>query len=227
MSVNQYLKMLEGVYGNGTNNHPEHNSNPDYWNILLGDLRNKNNFVGKSALDFGCGKGRNVSNMRNLCDFERIDGVDLSQNNIDYCNLTKDVKNNFYKNNGLDINCIVENEKYDFVMSTIVLQHVCVYEIRYNLLKEIYRLLKKDGIFSFQMGYGESNEYQNDAKITNYYENNYYALNSNGTFDVRVNSPNELIKDLENIGFYNISYNIKKSWEDGGHLEWIYVRAQK
>lgn len=228
MSINTYVQMLDGVYLNGTNNHPEHNSNPDYWDILLGDLKkNKEKFANKKALDFGCGKGRNVSNMISLCDFESVDGVDLSQNNIDFCNRNKNIKSTFYKNNGLDLSCITEEEKYDFIMSTIVLQHICVYELRYKILQEIFRLLKKGGIFSFQMGYGDSNTYEKDAKITDYYDNNYFAINSNGTHDVRVTSPSQLIKDLTNIGFIDVVYDIKASWEDGGHLEWIYVKAKK
>ena len=38
---NKYTSMQKGAYANGTSNHEEHNSNEDYWNILLGDLKNK------------------------------------------------------------------------------------------------------------------------------------------------------------------------------------------
>ena len=52
---NKYTNMQKMQYASGTSNHEEHNMNPDYWNILLGDLQNKENWKGKVALDFACG----------------------------------------------------------------------------------------------------------------------------------------------------------------------------
>ena len=69
---NPYTLMQKGWYNPGTNNHEEHNNNPDYWDILLKDLKDKDKWAGKNALDFGCGKGRNVTNMLSLCDFNKI-----------------------------------------------------------------------------------------------------------------------------------------------------------
>ena len=60
---NQYTKMQKKQYSNGTSNHSEHNSNDDYWNILLDDIKNKDAWKDKVGLDFGCGKGRNVTNL--------------------------------------------------------------------------------------------------------------------------------------------------------------------
>jgi 2-polyprenyl-3-methyl-5-hydroxy-6-metoxy-1,4-benzoquinol methylase len=79
--------MQKKFYKNGTTDHREHNDNPDYWRSLLGDI-NKN-FDGKRALDFGCGKGRNISNLLSIAKFENVDGSDLSSENIEYC------RNNF------------------------------------------------------------------------------------------------------------------------------------
>ena len=60
--------MQKSRYNKGTSNHEEHNSNPNYWDILLSDLKDKELWKGKKALDFACGKGRNVINMLNLQD---------------------------------------------------------------------------------------------------------------------------------------------------------------
>lgn len=227
MNLNSYVQMISNVYLGGTNNHPEHNSNPHYWSILLKDIIcNSEQFDDKFFLDFGCGKGRNVLNAHYIANWNSADGIDISENNINYCNATySPLRSKFYKNNGIDLSDI-ESNKYNFVMSTIVLQHLCVYELRFNILKEIFRVMCDDGIFSFQMGFGDDS-FVKDAQISSYYDNNYNALDSNGTFDVRISDPQNMIDDLIKIGFRNISYVIKPSWADGGHMYWIYFRANK
>jgi ubiquinone/menaquinone biosynthesis C-methylase UbiE len=227
MTVDSYVEMLKHVYSSGTNNHPEHNTNPDYWGTLLRYvIKNTEKLEGKYALDFGCGKGRNVSNLLRLAKWKQVDGVDISQNNIEFCRNTHD-KNitNFYHNNGRDLSDLNSNF-YDFVMSTIVFQHICVHEVRFKLFEEIFRIMKKGGVFSLQMGYGDSS-FVKDAKISNYYDNNYLASNSNGTYDVRVSDEKELINDLTKIGFKTVTCVVKPSWADGGHLYWIYTEAVK
>lgn len=227
MNLNNYVDMLSNIYLGGTNNHPEHNSNPHYWALLLRQLIvNPTKFTNKNFLDFGCGKGRNVTNAHSLVEWQTADGVDISPNNINFCKAAYNhLKSNFYLNSGSDLSTL-ESNKYDFVMSTIVLQHICVHELRFNLLKEIYRVMRTGGIFSFQMGFGDLG-FVKDAQISKYHDNNYYALNSNGTFDVRVEKPNDLLDDLTKIGFKNSQYNVKNSWADGGHLFWIYVETNK
>ena len=76
---NKYTQMQESFYTSGTSNHQEHNGNKDYWDILL---NNENKFSEGIALDFGCGKGRNVYNLIQEFDFKRVDGIDISNNNI-------------------------------------------------------------------------------------------------------------------------------------------------
>ena len=62
--TDQYVSMLNNVYRAGTNNHENHNANDAYWKVLLRDVDSR--FDGKIGLDFGCGKGRNVTNMLSL-----------------------------------------------------------------------------------------------------------------------------------------------------------------
>ena len=230
-----YAEMQKAYYEkdakamNDTGNHRRHDENPDYRNILLRELNeNSLKYKGGKALDFGCGQGRNVSNMILWYPglFSRVDGVDISKNNIRYCeaNLAVEVGDEslyrFYVNNGIDLQEL-NSEEYDFVMSTIVFQHICVHEIRFGLMKEIFRTLKPGGVFSFQMGFGERPGITSD-----YYDNTYDALGTNSEHDVRVTDPNFLVKDLHEIGFSYVEWQISHPDYDP-HPNWIYVKAHK
>ena len=225
-SENNYTQMQKRAYSSGTSNHEEHNNNEDYWDILLGDLKNKTNWDGKVALDFACGKGRNVSNMLNLCDWDRVDGIDLSIGNINHNKETYTNQNSaWYCNNGIDVSELMSNE-YDFIMSTIALQHIPVYDIRKSLITDLLRTLKPGGLFSFQMGYG--NDLKSDlGPRSSYFENCYEADGTNSAWDVRVQNEQDVIKDLSEMGFVNTTTTIRESYSDWGHPQWIYVKAYK
>jgi SAM-dependent methyltransferase len=223
---NKYTSMQKDAYVNGTSNHEEHNTNPDYWNILLGDLKNKENWHGKVALDFACGRGRNITNMFNLCDWARVDGIDISEGNITQNRQEYIEQNsNWYCNNGVDVSDLKDNE-YDFIMSTIALQHIPVYDIRKSIITDLYRTLKPNGIFSFQMGYGSGLESELGPRVS-YFENYYDAPGTNSMCDVRIQSEEEIIKDLESIGFVDIKTEVMESYSDSGHPQWIYVKCYK
>ena len=224
---NPYTSMQKSAYSSGTSNHGEHNDNPDYWNVLLGDLKDKDKWEGKNALDFACGKGRNVINMLSLCDWNTADGIDISQDNIDYCNTYYNKFNcKFYCNNGIDVSQL-NSDYYDFVMSTIALQHIPVYEIRRSLITDIFRTMKQGGLFSFQMGYGKDLSDPLNRPRSKYYDNVYEAKETNSGYDVRILDESEVIDDLTNIGFINITTEIKPAFSDIGHSEWIYIKAYK
>jgi SAM-dependent methyltransferase len=223
---NQYTSMQKSAYAGGTSNHEEHNTNPDYWDILLGDLKYKQNWNGKNGLDFACGKGRNVTNMLSLCDWNRVDGIDISSANIEFCKATYLNQNSeWYCNSGTSVSDLKDNE-YDFIMSTIALQHIPVYDIRKSLITDLLRTLKPGGLFSFQMGYGEGLDSQLGRR-SSYYDNSYDARGTNSVHDVRVNNEQDVIDDLTNIGYTNITTQIKESYSDSGHTHWIYVKAYK
>lgn len=230
---NDYAKMQKSYYNvryeEMYENHRRHDTNPDYKNILLKRLNDTPELLkNEMALDFGCGQGRNVSNMilwyPNI--FKQVDGVDIAEKNISICweNLKNEVGNkckyNFYTNNGLDLQELKDNT-YKFVMSTIVFQHICVYETRFLLMSEIFRIMKEGGIFSLQMGYGNGHKH-----TANYYDNIYDATTTNSGYDVKIIDENNLINDLKDIGFKNITYQISKSDFDG-HEKWIYIEAIK
>jgi hypothetical protein len=112
-------------------------------------------------------------------------------------------------------------------MSTIALQHIPVYDIRKSLITDLYRTLKSGGVFSFQMGYGKDLSDVNGRPRSSYFDNSYDASQTNGEYDVRVQNEEDLIKDMESIGFKNVTIEIRDSWSDIGHPQWIYVRCEK
>ena len=228
-STNPYTMMQlgfydrEGLAGNmNRENHRGHNANPDYWNILVNDTSDSS-YKEKTGLDFGCGCGRNVQNL--IPRFRRMDGVDISPVLIEPArsNILKDGtpedRFKLYTCDGVSLNGIPD-EEYDFVMSTIVLQHISVYQIRYNYMKEFLRVLKPGGILSFQMGFG------NRSSSTYYYDNNYTSTTTNGGNDVSVTDPSQITNDLREIGFTNIEHVIREPFDDH-HYKWIFVKAVK
>lgn len=214
----------EGVTG-GMNreNHGGHNKNPDYWNILVKDTES-GAFLDKVGLDFACGCGRNVFNLVNR--FKRMDGVDISPELIKTCISNRnglnmdETKAMFYACNGVSLDIFNDNT-YDFIMSTIALQHICVYSIRFNYFKEFLRILKPGGLLSFQMGFGLGHPIARD-----YHEDYYQATGTNSSCDVRVMDPSYIVDDLTKLGFKNITYTISNSFDDS-HRQWIFVKAYK
>jgi len=200
-----------------------HNNWKDYDEFLFKDVTKQLNEL--NLLDFGCGPGRNLAKFNNQ--FNQLDGVDISQINLD--NARKWLAHNgckignLYKNNGIDLNEI-QNDTYDIVMSTICFQHICVYDIRKNYLKEFYRVLKTGGVLTMQMGYGGKDS---NWKTSQYTENNYDALFTNSGCDTVVLSPDSLKLDLLEIGFTNFNYYIRSVGPGDSHKNWIFFNATK
>lgn len=231
---NKYAKMQKDQYDRTaatwsiTNREPvvgsfdAHNNWPDYDVYLFKDIET----IGKIALDFGCGPGRNIVKFANR--FRRIDGVDISQVNLDKAqewfihnklHFTPILK----MNSGADMSCIDTDNYYDIVFSTICMQHICVYDIRFALLKDFYRVLKPGGSICIQMGLGYS-----PSKVAVAYTDNFTdATVTNGFCDVRVDSPDQIKTDLDKIGFTNFSYDIRPVGPGDNHANWIYFRANK
>jgi len=216
---NRYTNLQKGHYNAGTSDHLEHNANSDYWSILLEPVYSSDT-KGKIALDFGCGKGRNIQNLKQF-EFKRVDGVDISHMNYIHC-VDRFPDSKIYNNNGVDLSEI-EDSVYDFVMSTIVFQHIPVWDIRNQLLTEIYRVMKETGIFSFQMGYGSSIEPGHSSYFGNFYE----ASSTNGGADVQITDEQDLINDLKFIGFKNIKTVVSESFSDNNHTHWLYIKCEK
>ena len=225
MQKNQYER--EASYWNINNLDPvvgsfnAHNNWSDY-EFLFKDIDNLNS---RTVLDFGCGPGRNL--VKYSSQFKRIDGTDIAKKNLDnallwinYNNLNID-NFNLILCNGIDLNNI-NNDEYDIVMSTICMQHICVYEIRLNYLKEFYRVLKPNGYVTIQMGYGSPSPLTVD-----YYDNNYDASTTNRGCDTNISDYTQIEKDLLNIGFKNFNYYIRPTGPGDCHPNWIFFNAQK
>jgi ubiquinone/menaquinone biosynthesis C-methylase UbiE len=228
---NKYTKMQLSQYNSEAAEWSENNRNP-----VVGGFDEQNNWEGyknlfteiddpseKIAIDFGCGPGRNLVKYKDF--FKRLDGVDISPINISKAKMYTEnngINNiNLYVNNGIDLN-VISSEQYDVVMSTICLQHICVYEIRKSYFKEFYRILKNKGIFTAQMGFGNRT-----ANCVEYYDNFYDALATNSACDTKVSSPKQLEDDLLEIGFTNFKYKIDKVGPGDSHQNWIYFSARK
>jgi len=218
--------MQKQQYSLGTTNHEEHNTNPDYWDVLLVNLKDSDRWKNKTALDFACGRGRNVTNLFKLCEWKRVDGIDISEANINHNKQTyTEQASDWYCNNGVDVSSL-KSDEYDFIMSTIALQHIPVYDIRKSILKDLLRTLKPGGIFSFQMGYGEHLESPLGPRVS-YFENYYDAPGTNSVCDVRVQNGDDVVSDLLEIGYDTVTVDIKNSYSDDGHPKWIYIKAYK
>jgi ubiquinone/menaquinone biosynthesis C-methylase UbiE len=195
-----------------------HNNWADYENLFK-DFHNKSEMIG---LDFACGPGRNLVKYKDT--FKQLDGVDISPVNIEKAKgytANNGVNCNLYVNNGIDLS-IIESDTYDFVMSVIAMQHICVYDIRYSIIKDMYRVLKPNGSIAIQMGFGSPS-----PMTVGYYENYYDATGSNRVCDVCIESTEQIENDLLKIGFKNFKHTIGPVGPGDVHPNWIYFNATK
>jgi SAM-dependent methyltransferase len=233
MSFEKYLTMQKDYYDveaekwSLSNKNPvvgwydQHTNFSDYDDYLFKDF----DTTEKLALEYGCGPGRNL--IRFDSRFRQVDGVDISSVNIEKAKLNledalspKPVTSKLFSNNGNDIP--VEDNTYDVVFSVICLQHICVHEIRYKIMQEIYRVLKPAGYFCAQMGFG--NKPGNNSK---YYDNTYEATSTNGGHDVTIDDEDFLKDDLKKIGFNNYKSDIRNVGPGDNHANWIWFQGQK
>jgi ubiquinone/menaquinone biosynthesis C-methylase UbiE len=200
----------------------EHNSWQDYSLYLMQHVPENKSWT---ALEYGCGPGRNILRWSEI--FSRIDGVDISENNLKNAEtflegkISKANWPNLYITDGN--NCgEAKSDYYDFVFSTICLQHICCYDIRKSILTDLFRCLKPGGRLSAQMGYGVPS-----PDTVGYYENNFSARGTNRACDVAIESPEQVKKDLMEIGFSNFESFIRPVGPGDLHPNWIFFTATK
>jgi len=230
MSIQSYLDMQKFQYDRDAahwslshrdpvvGSYDAHNAWSDYDKYLFKDFDTN----GLIALEYGCGPGRNIIRYHNR--FKRIDGVDISsvvleKAKINISNAGFEIPNLIHTN-GKAIPC--DNETYDVVFSTICLQHICVYEIRNAIMKEIYRVLKPGGYICIQMGYGGK---ERDAWVK-YFDNHYGAEGTNGLCDISIDDQDVLEKDLNKIGFIAYKSDILPVGPGDNHRNWIFFRRK-
>ena len=217
-----YCNLLKKEFESHSNlmqktNHQQHDIEPNYWNILLKPIQdNPDRWVGKSALDFACGCGRNLVNLYNLVKFSRIDGVDICKENSEYAlnyslSNIKNAQTKTWENNGFDVQPC-ESNQYDFVMSHQSFQHISNYEVRYSLLSDLYRVLNTEGVLSVH--------FMNLSNSSNYYENDIGPSRN-----VTVDHPQQLIKDLMSIGYKNVKCT--EAWDFYENRREFYLYGEK
>jgi len=135
------------------------------------------------VLEIGCGMGRYALPFSKKCKFYY--GEDISEDMVKECMCYLDNNNitnyQIKTNDGLKL---VTNEKLDFIFSTGVFQHIILFDVIIDYIKQSIKLLKDNGIFIFQfmgfytnkIGFGKCG-----AKIT------AKDLNENLKFDTTIN----------------------------------------
>jgi SAM-dependent methyltransferase len=101
------------------------------------------------ALDFGCGVGRLTQAL--AAHFERCDGVDISESMLSLAREHNQYPERcvYHLNAAADLS-LFEDASFDFIYSTLVLQHM---EPRYSTLymRELVRVLAPGGLLVFQV----------------------------------------------------------------------------
>lgn len=233
--IESYRKMQEQQYRNYTKTFDDsknlcvgvferHEAYP-YETYLLEHFSGKH----ERALDFACGMGRMMKRM--LSHFNVVDGVDLNKNNLDYAvkylseSGIGSEKYTLHLSNGVGVNGL--QQKYDFIYSTIALQHISVYSIRFKIFEDLFCLLKDGGRCCFQMGFAWDNG-------VHWFDNNFTARSTNAGADVTIPNSDHLdaiTKDFELIGFKDIKYELKISphpeFGNKYHPVWIFMHMKK
>lgn len=102
------------------------------------------------ALDFGCGVGRLTRALASR--FESCVGVDISEEMVERArSLNRDVAGCEFKVNTAEDLALFEDGTFDFVYSSIVLQHLPDRERALGYVREFMRVLAPGGMAAFQV----------------------------------------------------------------------------
>ncbi|KAH8069871.1 methyltransferase [Aureococcus anophagefferens] len=209
-------------------NHVIHNDAAEYWGMILkpvvagpasgGEARPRRRLRGR----------RNVANLLRLAAWDRVDGCDLVARHVEgaLAFVRRDgwdrSKFHAWQSAGAglaatDGRAPAPVDEYDFVMSTIALQHICVYVVRRGILEDILAALRPGGLVSLQMVYRAPHEAPLDpARHAPYDANVFDANGTNSDHDVRVTDLDRVVEDLEDIGFVDVEYEV-----GGWHLGYV------
>jgi 2-polyprenyl-3-methyl-5-hydroxy-6-metoxy-1,4-benzoquinol methylase len=108
---------------------------------------NKENFEGKTVLDFGCGCGSSIVNLSRLLPKSNIIGVDIEEKYLEIAEMRKE----FYKLDNVSLilspatDKLPLQQKVDYILLSAVYEHLLPYE-RKILLFQLWSSLKSGGI---------------------------------------------------------------------------------
>ncbi len=137
---------------------------------FFGRISKKMDIKGKSALDFGCGVGRNTFYMSSIG--LQGYGIDISGKAIEIAKKRRDTEKSYAVFEVYDGSIIPFGDNtFDFVISHGVLDHVLFAKAK-ELMKEIYRILKPKGLLELEIHSTYDTRYKKGKKI----ENNIYII---------------------------------------------------
>ncbi len=163
------------------------------------------------VLDIGCGMGRMDKHVAPLVG--ELHGVDVSGEMI---RLAKQRLANlpnvyFHETNGRDLR-IFDAETFDFVFSYITFQHI-PRPIVYEYIREVHRVLKKDGLFRFQ--------------VLDLQRRNYREPPDDETYDGRSYSIPELRGLAKQNVFEIVGLEIAQPYEDDKTIQFVWATYRK
>jgi len=223
-----YADMQKSYYEKAGRQNPEahvvchydyHESFPYETNLLFlyGDHRRPifPDFGSRTGFDIACGEGRMVRRMRKL--FKKVDGADISSVMVD---LAKDRTpgSDFWVTDGISAGA-APSAFYDLCYCTISMQHICVFNTRDLILKDICRILKPDGKITLQYAFSKNypalpitpvwevspgvgaQSFRMDRHHARWFDNKTDARSTNGGCDVLIGT-----SDLHAIHTYFSQY---------------------
>lgn len=191
--------------------------------------------------DWGGGPGRMLKRFDAMA--KVLDCIDISSYALAYLSevYKGDERFHAYETSGIDVGDAPE-DFYDFVYSTIALQHVPSRTIRRNIFRGVHNILGKDGWMSFQMAYHptyEAGKWSHDTEHAKYDSDYWDAGATNGHADVVITEKDlpllkqdlsEIFSDVT-ITFENVS---DKYANLGGAYhapywaqDWIFIKGRK
>lgn len=164
---------------------------------------------GKIILDAACGEGYGSNIL--VGEAQKVYGIDISKEAIQHA------KNKYNSNKIEFINSSIENlpfddDTFDVVVSFETIEHVN-HDIQVKFLKEVSRVLKKDGIFLISTPnkkiYSDIPNYKNEFHVKEFYKEEYVELLKEYFKEIKLYSQYfEITSNIENI---NSNIAIKKS----------------
>lgn len=163
---------------------PEYNKGTDFLYEHLARYLFSSQFVkGKKVIDVGCGVGYGSKILKIYGKAKTVDAIDISRNSIKYAKKHYYSKNIFYNIDNAEKLLTVQNNNMDVAVSFELIEHLKHPRI---FLKQIKRVLKKNGLFIFSTP-------------------NKYTYPKGNPYHIKEYYPEELKQLLKNY-FINVDY---------------------